>query len=154
MHFGSKLTIYRNPAAIETTVGSEVVLMMIASGRCYGLGETGSAVWRHIEQPSTLEDMLVLLKEEYEAPDGTLEQDVKELIEQWAEMNSSLQSEAAAAPTTSPPRACRRWKRMIFTASACCRVSPLEPSCARTILTRLRPATGTRRLRPRAVSKP
>jgi hypothetical protein len=85
MSFDSKLMITRNPAAIEATVGSEIVLMLIASGRCFGLGETGSAVWRHIEQPITLEETIVRLRQEYEAPAGVIEQNVTELIEQWAD---------------------------------------------------------------------
>lgn len=84
MSVDSGLTITRNPAAIEATVGSEIVLMLIESGRCFGLGETGSAVWRHIKQPITLAETIIRLREEYEAPVGVIEQNVTDLIEQWA----------------------------------------------------------------------
>ena len=67
---------------VETTVGSEVVLMALKSGECYGLGETGSDVWRKLAQPQTLEALVRELREEYEAPVGVIEEDVTEMVEE------------------------------------------------------------------------
>ena len=72
----------RSSKPVETTVGSEVVLMTLDSGECLGLGETGSDVWRLLAQPTRLEPVFQALRESYEAPPGVIEQDVVELLEQ------------------------------------------------------------------------
>ena len=75
-------TIAKNSQAIETTVGAETVLMMIESGRCYGLGETGSEVWRQLAAPTSMPELIERLRTIYDAPEGIVEKDVHELIEQ------------------------------------------------------------------------
>ncbi len=49
MRFDKHATLVRSAKPVETTVGSEVVLMTLDSGECLGLGETGSDVWRLLE---------------------------------------------------------------------------------------------------------
>jgi len=85
MKIDSKVTIVRSSKPVETTVGSEVVLMTLESGECLGLGDTGSAVWRLLESPTHLEPVVAALSEEYDAPAGVIEQDVVELLEQMAQ---------------------------------------------------------------------
>jgi hypothetical protein len=75
-------TIVRSSKPVETTVGSEVVLMTLDSGECLGLGETGSDVWRLLANPTHLEPIFQALRETYQAPPGVIEQDVVELLEQ------------------------------------------------------------------------
>ena len=77
-------TVTRSPEPVETTVGEEVVLMSLASGECFGLGETGSAVWRLLAEPEQVFAVIAALKEEYDAPAGVLETDVVELVEEMA----------------------------------------------------------------------
>ena len=64
---------------VETTVGIEIVLMSLAAGECYGLGETGSAIWRLL--PATFAELIASLANEYEAPTEVLEHDTAELLE-------------------------------------------------------------------------
>lgn len=75
------VTIIRSSKPVETTVGSEVVLMTLDSGECLGLGETGSDVWRLLAQPTQLEAVVEALSQTYQAPPGVIEQDVIELLE-------------------------------------------------------------------------
>ena len=65
---------------VETTVGQEVVLMELSAGACYGLGETGSDVWRQLAEPIRFARLIENLRIEYDAPAGVLEQDVAELL--------------------------------------------------------------------------
>ena len=76
------VTVVRSPRPAETTVGTEVVLMTIESGQCFGLGETGSAVWRLLAQPVRLQSIVIALGRAYDAPAHILEQDVRELLEE------------------------------------------------------------------------
>ncbi len=81
-------TLFRRSATpVETTVGSEIVLMSLESGNCFGLGETGSDVWRLLAEPSTVSTLVTHLRETYDAPPGTIESDVAELLQTLHGMN-------------------------------------------------------------------
>ena len=82
--------IRKAPGPVETTVGNEVVLMELGAGSCYGLGNTGSDVWRHLSQPIRFTTLIHNLRAEYEAPQGVLEQDVSELLEDLRTRNLIL----------------------------------------------------------------
>ena len=82
MKIDRNVTFVRSTKPVETTVGSEVVLMTLDSGECLGLGETGSDVWRLLEKPTQLEPVVAALSETYQAPPGVIEQDVAELLQQ------------------------------------------------------------------------
>jgi hypothetical protein len=74
-----------NDAPVATEVDHEVVLMNIGRGRCYGLGETGSAVWRRLQSPICVDDLCRELMLEYAADPEVLQQDVIALLEQMQE---------------------------------------------------------------------
>ncbi len=79
--------IRRSSAPVETTVGTEIVLMSLDAGQCYGLGETGSDVWRLLAEPLTFATLSSKLRDLYDAPKGEIEQDVEELIEKLQTLN-------------------------------------------------------------------
>lgn len=70
---------------VSTEVDGEVVLMSLQRGRCYGLGETGTAVWRRMAQPVRVSDLLRDLATEYDADPLQVSRDVLELLEQLQE---------------------------------------------------------------------
>ena len=80
MKIDKNATVVRSTRPVETTVGSEVVLMTLESGECLGLGETGSDVWRLIGTPTRVDRLVESLSEMYSAPEGVIERDVAELI--------------------------------------------------------------------------
>ena len=55
---------------VATEVDREVVLMNVGRGRCYGLGESGSAVWRRLRSPIRVDDLCGELMLEYGAVAG------------------------------------------------------------------------------------
>ena len=73
--------ITRSEKPVETTVGTEVVLMTLDTGECMGLGETGSEVWRLLAAPTRLDALIAALSETYQAPAGVIEADVVELLD-------------------------------------------------------------------------
>ena len=87
MRINNQVTIVRSTKPVETTVGSEVVLMTLDTGECLGLGDTGSEVWRLLAKPTQLGPLIAALSETYEAPPGIIEQDVIELLEQMLDRN-------------------------------------------------------------------
>jgi hypothetical protein len=67
---------------VATEVDREVVLMNVGRGRCYGLGETGSSVWRRLGSPIRVDDLCRELMLEYHADLDVLVKDVIALLEQ------------------------------------------------------------------------
>lgn len=82
MKIDETATIVRSSSPVETMVGSEVVLMTLDTGECMGLGETGSDVWRLLAAPTRLPEVVAALREEYQAAEGVIEGDVRELLEE------------------------------------------------------------------------
>jgi Coenzyme PQQ synthesis protein D (PqqD) len=70
---------------VSTEVDGEVVLMSLERGRCYGLGETGTAVWKRMAQPIRVSELVRDLTTEYDADPLQVSGDVLELLEQLRE---------------------------------------------------------------------
>src|SRR6202051_2139985 len=87
MHIDKSSTIVRSTKPAETTVGTEVVLMLLESGECIGLGETGSEGWRLLKEPTRVDQVVEILRQSYDAPQGVIEQDVLELLQQMLDRN-------------------------------------------------------------------
>jgi Coenzyme PQQ synthesis protein D (PqqD) len=73
----------QNPVAAD--VAGETVLMSLERNRCYGLGITGSDIWKRIQSPVRVADLIANLVDEYQAAPGTIERDVLELLTQLAD---------------------------------------------------------------------
>lgn len=71
--------------AVATEVNDEIVLMNLERDRCYGLGSTGSDLWRRLGKPVQVSRLLEQMREEYDAPAGALEADVLRTLRQLAE---------------------------------------------------------------------
>lgn len=73
-----------SPKAVATEVNDEVVLMNFDRNRCYGLGSTGSDIWRKLGRPICVSDLLAQLEADYEAPSGRIESDVLRTLREFA----------------------------------------------------------------------
>lgn len=63
----------------------EGVILNLASGIYFGLDETGTRMWRLIEQHGQLGAVLAALSEEYEALPETIERDLVRLASELSE---------------------------------------------------------------------
>lgn len=68
--------------AIAADVNAEIVLMSLVRDRCYGLGTTGSSIWRKLSNPIRVSDVVAQLGEEYDAPPETIEEDLLKTLTQ------------------------------------------------------------------------
>jgi hypothetical protein len=75
-------TVEWNKNSVATEVDREVVLMSLERGRCYGLGETGSAIWKRLERPVRIADLCAGLQAEYSGDPEVIAADVLRLLEQ------------------------------------------------------------------------
>jgi hypothetical protein len=72
-------------APVATEVNDEVVLMNLDRDRCYGLGATGSDLWRRMRKPIQVSELWTQLQAEYEAEPGQIESDVLKTLRQFAD---------------------------------------------------------------------
>jgi len=77
----------------------EAVILNLVSGIYFGLDQVGTRMWRLVEQHGQLDLVLRQLREEYEAPAGTLEDDLVTLTSQL--LDKGLLVIADAAPASS-----------------------------------------------------
>jgi hypothetical protein len=76
--------IWRSQIPVETQIDGEVVLMNLDRDRCYGLGKTGSDVWRRLSSPIQVSSLCSDLETEYEASPGEILVDVLSLLKELA----------------------------------------------------------------------
>jgi Coenzyme PQQ synthesis protein D (PqqD) len=69
---------------VATEVNDEVVLMNLESDRCYGLGSTGSDIWRKLRLPIRVSDLAMQLRQAYDSAPGELEADVLRTLREFA----------------------------------------------------------------------
>ncbi|HKO19324.1 MAG TPA: PqqD family peptide modification chaperone [Acidobacteriaceae bacterium] len=70
---------------VATDVNDEVVLMSMERNRCYGLGTTGSEIWRKLGNPIRVSDVITQLKDQYDAPYSEIEEDVLRILSELRE---------------------------------------------------------------------
>ena len=68
--------------AVACEVEGETVILDMASGQYFALDAIGSAVWRHLQRPSTVQSICQRLMEEYDVSADRCESDVSALIRQ------------------------------------------------------------------------
>jgi len=76
--------IHWSAEAVATEVNDEVVLMNLERNRCYGLGGTGSEIWRRLGEPIPVSELLTQLQMVYDAPPGQIESDVLRTLGEFA----------------------------------------------------------------------
>ncbi len=72
----TKKKIARSPELLETSLDNEIVLMSIERGNYYGLKTTARRIWQLIEEPTTFQDLITALTNEYAASPEEIEQDL------------------------------------------------------------------------------
>jgi hypothetical protein len=76
----------------------EGVILNLASGIYFGLDETGTRIWRLIEEHQRLDAVLTALTDEYEAPRDTLERDLMNLAAELSEKGLLVAVPVSEAP--------------------------------------------------------
>ncbi|MFQ4140792.1 PqqD family protein [Chlorogloeopsis sp. ULAP02] len=94
--------IVANKNQVSSEVLGETVILNITSGIYYGLNETGTFIWNLIQEPKTVEYILGVLLDEYEAEPEECKKDLLALIEDLAEKGMiEIRDEASMQTITS-----------------------------------------------------
>lgn len=70
---------------LSTEVDGEVVMMDMENGLYFGLDAVGTDIWRRLEQPMTVAQLVTGLSATYAADAGIIERDVSALLLRMAE---------------------------------------------------------------------
>ena len=81
---GERSIVCWSSAAVATEVNDEIILMNLERDRCYGLGSTGSEIWRRLSSPIQVSEISRQLAEEYHSPPGQIEADVMRTLRELA----------------------------------------------------------------------
>jgi hypothetical protein len=68
------------PGQVSTEMDDEAVILHVASGRYYSLAGVGNRVWKLLETPQTLPDLVSRVTEEYDVEHDRCERDVEALV--------------------------------------------------------------------------
>ncbi|WP_336788239.1 lasso peptide biosynthesis PqqD family chaperone [Paenibacillus sp. MMO-177] len=77
--------IMRAEGFLVSDMGGEKVMMSIQSGKYYNLGQTGGAIWEHLAEPTTADEIVNKLCEEYEIDKDACLRQVSAFLQQLAE---------------------------------------------------------------------
>ena len=72
--------VVRDPTLISASLGEEIAMLHIDSGRYYFLNEVGAAIWEHLVSPSTAADLCEALTSRYDVPRAQCEAEVLALL--------------------------------------------------------------------------
>lgn len=79
-------TILKRKSGLMTAnMNGSAVMMDIATGKYYNLGETGGHIWELLEQPTSLSDLLNALTAEYDVSPEQCKADVLAFLQQLAD---------------------------------------------------------------------
>jgi hypothetical protein len=81
---GEATLIHRTASVLTAEIDKQIVMMDIDSGRYLGLDDIGSVIWKRLETPRTLGDLVDCLVEDYDAERAVIAQDVRELLKEMA----------------------------------------------------------------------
>ena len=84
------LTLSRNLEIITNEIDDEVLMMSIEDGKYYGLNAVGSEIWKLIEEPKTLEEIIPALMEIFEIDEDSCRKESLEFIESMIKNNIIL----------------------------------------------------------------
>jgi hypothetical protein len=77
--------IARSSTPVSADVAGETVLMSLERSKCYGLGVTGSEIWKRLEKPVRISDLTAQLAAEYDAEPSIIEHDLLVLFSELAD---------------------------------------------------------------------
>lgn len=74
----------RNAAVLSAEVDDDVVALQADRGFAYGMEEVTAAVWRALEQPVTVDELVTTLRAYYEVSEAECRADLTELLDEMS----------------------------------------------------------------------
>jgi len=77
----------RNSRTISGRLHDEMVMMDMEQGKYFSLNQTATAIWEHLENPLTVEELYDRLMEEYEVDREQCIEEIKEYLDEMKELS-------------------------------------------------------------------
>ncbi len=81
MELALDTTVVRRPDSVFTDMDGDTVIMSIEQGNYYGMGAVGTLVWKILEHPKTIGEIVQAVRMEYAVDEDTCQNDMIEFIE-------------------------------------------------------------------------
>lgn len=72
---------------IGCDLGAEEVILNLESGIYYGLNEVGASIWKLVQEPKSVADILDAIMDEYDVQRDRCENDILQLLNDLAKRN-------------------------------------------------------------------
>ncbi|HNX65260.1 MAG TPA: PqqD family protein [Bacteroidales bacterium] len=77
----------RNSKTISGRLHDEMVMMDMEQGKYFSLNQTATAIWEHLENPLTIEQLCDRLMDEYEVEREQCVEEIKEYLDEMKELS-------------------------------------------------------------------
>ena len=85
-------TILKRKSGLMTAnMNGSAVMMDIATGKYYNLGETGGRIWELLEVPSTISNLVLALTAEYDVDQSQCKAEVMTFLQQLVDRGLLIQ---------------------------------------------------------------
>ena len=74
----------RNASVLSAEVDDDVVALQADRGFAYGMEDVTAAVWRVLEQPKSLDELVELLREQFDVGEAECRADLTELLDEMS----------------------------------------------------------------------
>lgn len=81
----------RKSGLMTANMNGSAVMMDIATGKYYNLGETGGRIWELLEEPATVSDLVRALTAEYDVDQAQCKEDVLTFLQQLIDRGLLIQ---------------------------------------------------------------
>lgn len=71
---------YRNLKIVDGELDDNQVMMHLEKGKYFGLNKVGKRIWELVEQPKSLDEIIVALLSEYNVSEEQCQQEVKSFL--------------------------------------------------------------------------
>jgi hypothetical protein len=76
-------TLYRRTREVRAvSMDGELVMMGQEQGEYYGLRDVAASLWQHLDQPRSLDELCVLVSQEYDVTAADCRDDVQAFLDQ------------------------------------------------------------------------
>ena len=80
----------RNIEIITNEIDDEILMMSIEDGKYYGLNAVGSEIWKMLDEPKSIEEIIPALMEIFDIDDETCRKESLDFIESMIKNNIIL----------------------------------------------------------------
>jgi hypothetical protein len=82
--------VHRNPSLVSSNLDGEIVMMSIENGEYYGIDEIGSRIWELLELPISVNELIGILLDEFDAEKPECQSDTLEFLNELLSKNLIL----------------------------------------------------------------